>query len=83
MGDDTREKGIMVKRNSSAVIESEDEDGFPISFSSRKKNVVEDSEGNSNLKSDDKTVTEDLEKKIDTRCVLCIGIDCFSILSFI
>jgi len=66
-GSDDSQGQLVVKRNRSVVIESEDEDGFPISFSSRKKNVVNDSEGISNLKSDDKTVIEDTEKKIDTR----------------
>lgn len=34
----------LVKRNSSVILESEDEDGFPICFSSKRKNVVMDSE---------------------------------------
>ena len=75
-GGDGSKGQLVVKGNNSAVLESEDEDGFPISFSSRRKNVVKDSEGNSNLNFD-KTVDEDGKKtnansqdERSTRCVL-------------
>lgn len=53
---------LIVKSNNSAMLESEDEDGFPISFSLRKDDN-KDVEGNK--KSDNQTVDEDRKRKID------------------
>ncbi|XP_020241157.1 peptidyl-prolyl cis-trans isomerase FKBP43-like isoform X1 [Asparagus officinalis] len=58
--DEDAKRQLVVKRKGSAVLESEDEDGFPISFS-KKKNVAKDSMENSNSKSDDKVVVEEMD----------------------
>ncbi|WOL20194.1 peptidyl-prolyl cis-trans isomerase FKBP53 [Canna indica] len=54
---------LVVKSSNAAMFESEDEDGFPISFSLQKKDADENIEGNK--KAGKKTVDDDRKRKID------------------
>lgn len=56
---------LVVQQKSPAVLESEDEDGFPISFSPKKQNAVNIS-GNSDTKSNEQTGDGEVKKKTDT-----------------
>ncbi|XP_008786602.2 peptidyl-prolyl cis-trans isomerase FKBP53 isoform X1 [Phoenix dactylifera] len=60
-GDDSAQCQLVVKSNSSTVLESEDEDGFPISFSLKKKNSAKNVE--ENVKTDDKII-DDRKRKL-------------------
>lgn len=61
-GEDNAERQLVVNSNRSTVLESEDEDGFPISFSLKKKSAATNVE--ENAKTDDKII-DDRKRKID------------------